>query len=280
MVVQWCPCSREDLGKATATTPVNAHSEANEFRGTGDLADETAYQAILAVENDVLLSVDLVIYASHWLRQAVEIRRGVQPRSSTVIWNGIAAVAPFPALTRAELQLESDDLVLINVGSIEPRKNQLGLIDLFAAISAKFPRARLLLVGDGQQRGEVQRKVDQLGLNKRVSLLGVRMDVPAILPVADIYIHYANLENCPIALLEAARAGIALAATPVGGIPEIQAQLESDIVLPVDDVAGSLQVLEPILSNAVLRAEYGQRARHNFQRYFTTEVMTSAFLRA
>ena len=207
----------------------------------------------------MLRRVDQTICVSHWSRQMVEMNRGIQPRDSTVIWNGIAAVAPLPALTRAELWLEPDDLVLINVGRIEQNKNQLGLIDLFAAISAKFPRARLLLVGDGPQRGEVQRKVDRLGLGGQVRLLGFRGDVPALLPVADIYIHYATLESFGLVLLEAARAGIPSAAIPVGGIPEIQAQLKSNITLQADDIAGSLQVLEPLLSDPALRAEYGKQ---------------------
>jgi glycosyltransferase involved in cell wall biosynthesis len=228
----------------------------------------------------VLRSVDQVIHVSHWSKQAVESHRAIRPRASAVIWNGIAATVPATALTRADWGLGPDDLVLINVGTLEPRKNQVGLIDLFAALCARSPRAWLLLVGDGPQRGEVKRKVEQAGLVGRVKLLGARPDVPALLMLADLYIHYATLENCPIVLLEAARAGLPSAAVPVGGIAELQARLESSVALSADDIEASLRVLEPLLSDPALRAEWGRRARRNFHQSFTREAMAGAFLEA
>ena len=253
-------------------------SEAQEYRDKGELDDEAAYRAIVALEDEVLRTVDQVIHVSHWSRQAMESCRAIRPRASTVIWNGIAATNPSTALTRADLGLGPDDLVLINVGTLEPRKNQVGLLDLFAALCARYPRARLLLVGDGPLRGEVRRKVEQERLVGRVKLLGSRPDVPALLMLADLYIHYATLENCPVVMLEAARAGLPSAAVPVGGIAELQARLESSVALPAADVEASLRALEPLLSDPTLRAEWGRRARRNFDRTFTSEAMAAAYL--
>ncbi|MGE5667069.1 MAG: glycosyltransferase family 4 protein [Betaproteobacteria bacterium] len=269
-----------DLGYRVVMTCHFNGSEAHEFREKGELNDEATYRNIIASEDEVLRTVDQTIHVSYWSKRSVESHRAIRLRNATVIWNGIAAAPPVSAITRADLGLANDDLALINVGTVEPRKNQIGLIDLFAAIYTRFPKARLLLVGNGPQYSEVQRKVERFGLYGRVKLLGVRRDVSALLALADLYIHYATLENCPVAMLEAARAGLPSAAVPVGGIPELQTQLESSVAIPANNIEVSLQTLEQLLSNPTLRAEWSRRAQHNFQKFFTCEAMVGAFLKA
>ncbi|HYO11053.1 MAG TPA: glycosyltransferase family 4 protein [Tepidisphaeraceae bacterium] len=263
------------------------HSEASEYRDKGELSDSRRYHAMLDFEAKVLEGVDRVIYVSNWARDNVEAVRGLRTRSSAVVWNGVsendgtigATSGPAP-LTRAALGLAADAIVLVNVGSIEPRKNQLGLIDLFAAVAARFEKAKLVLVGDGPQRGEVEEKVAERRLKGSVLFLGHRRDVPAILPAADLYVHYSMLENCPLALLEAARAGLPVAAVPAGGVPELQAALDCKLDIDPADVRGTLGRLQPILEDVALRREAGERARKAFEKTFTRESMTQAYLRA
>src|SRR5262249_50780026 len=154
------------------------------------------YDEMLRFEDTVLREVDRVIYVSHWARDSVEQSRGLRTRSSAVIWNGVNDVPTSTSLTRRELGISDDAIGLINVGPLEPRKNQLGLLPLFAEINAQHPTTRLVLVGDGPQRAEIERKIAQLELSGAVTLLGHRRDVPALLPLADLYVHYASLENC------------------------------------------------------------------------------------
>ncbi len=255
------------------------HSEAGEYRDKGELTGTKWYEDMLAFEQHVLESVDRVIYVSNWARENVETVRKVNTKSSAVIWNGIST-APAPALTRSQLRLSGDDIVLVNVGSIEPRKNQLGLIDLFAAIHARFPKTRLILVGDGPQRSAVEAKVAQHRLTNAVQFLGHRRDVPAILPAADLYVHYANLENCPLVLLEAARAGIPVAAIPTGGVPELLAALDCRFEIDPADLPKTVERLAPLLESEQLRRAQGATARAAFERTFTQESMTEAYLNA
>src|SRR5207237_322973 len=164
------------------------HSEASEYRDKGELVGQHRYDAMLAFEDRVLQEVDRVIYVSNWARQSVEQSRGLRTRGSAVIWNGLTDLSPAtPALKRSDLGLADNDIVLMNVGSLEPRKNQLGLLPLFAEINEEHPATRLVLVGDGPQRGDIERRIAQLELGGKVKLLGHRRDVPAILPLADLY---------------------------------------------------------------------------------------------
>ena len=166
----------------------------------------------------------------------------------------------------------------MNVGTLEPRKNQVGLVDLFAHVSKEFPRARLLLAGDGPDRPAVEQQVREAGVEDRVKLLGMRSDVPALMSLADLYVHFAKVENCPVVLLEAARAGLPIAAVPVGGVPEVLGKIGSGVSLDAGDHPASLDVLRPLLMDAALRAESGHRARVGFSRHFTREAMVAAYL--
>jgi glycosyltransferase involved in cell wall biosynthesis len=251
------------------------YSEAQEYREQGVLADETSFNEILEFEQRVLGEVDRVIYVSRWAQQVVEQTRNIHTRASSVIWNGVPNTSP-KAIGREELGLGSDDLILINVGTLEPRKNQLGLIDLFELIVKHEPRARLVLVGEGSDRAAITSKLEQKGLSGKVTLLGHRSDVPALLPAADAYIHYSSLENCPVALLEAARAGLPIAAVAGGGVPELL-QILGGIALDEKDLNLSLAALRPMLADPALRRQLGIGSRDGFERSFTRDAMVNAY---
>jgi glycosyltransferase involved in cell wall biosynthesis len=251
-------------------------SEAREYRDKGELPNEKAYQTILDFEKRVLGAVDRVIYVSSWAKRIVEEERGITVRSSSVIWNGIAAEGA-AAIARAEIGVEPGDLVLMNVGTLEKRKNQLGLIDLFAAVAQKCAHARLVLVGEGPQRTEIRKRIAERGLAGKVHMLGMRHDVPALLAAADLYVHFAAMENCPVVLLEAARAGLPIAAVPGGGVPELMAIL-GGVTLNSSDVALSLSSLQPLLEQETLRRRAGQAARAAFESTFTRQAMVGAYL--
>jgi glycosyltransferase involved in cell wall biosynthesis len=294
-VIAQCPVSaraaldvRRRLGRGFSVAMV-CHfnsSEAEEYRDKGELNDPTRFSAMMEFEARVLGEVDHVIYVSNWARRSVESARGITPRASSVIWNGLAPsrgaaakdAGGAAAVRREDLGLRRSDLVLINVGTLERRKNQLGLLDLFVQIRAAHANAKLVLVGEGDQRAAIERQIAALGLADSVRLLGMRRDVPALLEIADLYLHYATLENCPIVLLEAARAGLPFAAIAAGGIAELQARLECELVLDGSDVRKSLAALDPVLNRADVREELSRRVRSNFQKYFTLQAMTAAYL--
>jgi glycosyltransferase involved in cell wall biosynthesis len=254
-------------------------SEAAEHRAKGELAGEENFRAILDFENRVLAEVDHVIYVSDWARRGVEQARQVKTRGASVIHNGVSAnVELSTKLTRPNLALGDDDLVLINIGTLEPRKNQLQLLGLFAAVRNECPSAKLLLLGDGPQRREIEQAVAEQNLRDAVMLLGHRADVAAILPLADLYVHYATLENCPLALIESARAGLPFAAVPTGGVPELQAAFGCRYELSPHDHRRSIESIRPLLDNAATRRIAGDRARSNFQAAFTRDAMTRRYL--
>jgi glycosyltransferase involved in cell wall biosynthesis len=287
-VIAQCPLSahaaldvRQQLGHQFPIAMVCHfnYSEATEYRDKGELSDRRAFEKLLAFEKDVMESVDQVIYVSAWARRVVEQDRGIRPRSAKVSCNGLSRDVPPPQLTRNDLGLSAEDLVLINVGTLEPRKNQFALLDLFKAIVGEFPQARLLLIGEGPARPDIQVRIDALELHSHVRLLGFRMNVPDLLAMADLYVHAAMLENCPMSLLEAARAALPVAAAPGGGVPELLGAI-GGLAIDLQSPAAALATLRPLLANASARTRAGQVARQAFECQFTGEVMVRNYIRA
>lgn len=254
-------------------------SEADEYRDKGELRDDKRYAEMLAFEAATLGEVDQVIYVSSWARDLVERDRDIRTRASAVIWNGLADAVAVPSkLKRADVGLSDDDLVLINVGTLEPRKNQVGLIELFAKLVAQHPDAKLMLVGDGPGRSAVESAIARLNLGASVRLLGHRRDVADLMPLADLYIHFALAENCPMVLIEAARAGLPIAALPVGGVPEILSSIDGSVALDAADHQTSLARLRPLLASREEREHAGRRAAEAFRDHFGREAMVKRYL--
>jgi glycosyltransferase involved in cell wall biosynthesis len=102
------------------------------------------------------------------------------------------------------LCIPTNSFVVGHVGRIEEPKNHLFLVEIAAEIAKREPAMRLLLVGDGSLRLNVQRKAAQLGLTDRVIFAGSRSDVPRlILGAMDVFVFPSLYEGLPLALLEA-----------------------------------------------------------------------------
>ena len=288
-IIAQCPVSARAALSARKAMGLNVpvvaichfnYSEASEYRDKGELSGQSAFRAVIDLEVDVLRSVDKVIYVSQWAQKMVEQDRGITPKSSTVIWNGIPSDAMTAPVDRSTLGLSEQDVVLTNVGSLEPRKNQTGLLELFARIAQAYPVAKLLLVGDGPDREAIDWKIKSLDLQSRVQCLGFRSDVPALLAASDLYVHYAKLENCPVVLLEAARAGVPAMTPPAGGAAEILAALGAGVLLNLDDLDKTTRSLSRLMTDTGYRRDMGQKARAGFLDRFAQDAMAREYIRA
>ena len=131
--------------------------------------------------------------------------------------------------------LRTSDRLIVSVARLDPQKNPLGLIDAFAGALAADPQWRLLLVGDGSLRKQAEAHAGSLGLGARVHFLGVRPDIDALLPECDLFALASDWEGMPMAIIEAMAAGLPVAATAVGGVPELVAHQATGLLVPPGD---------------------------------------------
>jgi len=117
-----------------------------------------------------------------------------------------------PQVCRASFRrsesLPSDALVFVHVGRFDEQKNHIFLMDVFYEILKRKKNSRLLLIGDGHLKKEMEEKTKKYRMQQEVKFLGLRTDIPEILAAADIFLMPSLHEGLPLALVEAQVAGL------------------------------------------------------------------------
>ena len=103
------------------------------------------------------------------------------------------------------LGLPADALVVGHVGRFDPQKNPRFLVEIFEIMPEA---ARLLLVGDGGLRPDVEQQAEALGIRDRILFTGVRTDVDRLLQAMDVFLMPSLFEGLPVSLVEAKAAGL------------------------------------------------------------------------
>lgn len=106
-----------------------------------------------------------------------------------------------------------NELVFCNIGRLHFQKNQIFLLEIFNEIHHIRPDSKLILIGDGEDKEKIIKKIKQLGLGKSVDLLGIRTDVEKIIQAMDAIIFPSLFEGLSLVLVEAQANGIPIFAS-------------------------------------------------------------------
>ena len=229
----------------------------------------------------VLRHSDVVIAPS--LAYADYVRREFPDAAARVIGipNGVdvdavvaMAAAPdvaLPHATRAGLPY------FVCVAALMPKKAHDTLLRAFSTLGHAH---RLLLVGDGPMRGEVERLIEKLGLSDRVFLLGEQppVVVAKLLAGAVASVLASRDEPFGIVAVESMAVGTPVVATKVGGLAEIVEHEHSGLTVPVDDPSALAAALERIAGDTALRERLGSAASESAHRRFDWRAWSSTYL--
>jgi glycosyltransferase involved in cell wall biosynthesis len=162
-------------------------------------------------------------------------------RRIDLVHNGVGGDAPrdVGADIRAELGLPPETKLLLTVGRLNRQKGHDVLAESIGAVSRRHPQAHWAWAGDGPARAALTAQLERLGLSGRVSMLGVREDVPRLLAAADLFLFPSRYEGAPLALLEAMAAGVPVIVSDSGPLPEIVRDGVEGLVVRGED-AGAL----------------------------------------
>lgn len=109
---------------------------------------------------------------------------------------------------RRELKFTKDDFVIGHVGRFNPPKNHSFLVDIFAECVKRNKNVKLLLVGDGDGKKNIQDKVKAMEIQDKVIFAGVRTDVNELLQAMDVFVFPSLYEGLGISVIEAQAAGL------------------------------------------------------------------------
>ena len=108
---------------------------------------------------------------------------------------------------RNDLKIDKD-YVIGHVGRFNPQKNHAFLLDVFAECVKINANVKLILVGDGTGKKQIQDKVESLGIKNNVIFMGVRTDVNELLQAMDVFVFPSLYEGLGISVIEAQAAGL------------------------------------------------------------------------
>ena len=124
---------------------------------------------------------------------------------------------------------------ILHIGRFASVKNHKGLIEAFYLFHQKHQDSELWLIGDGENKHEIQNYVKEKKLESCVSFLGLQSNVYNYLNCADVFSLPSIYEGIPMTLIEAMGTGLPIVATAVGGVPDMLDN-SSALLVPVDVV--------------------------------------------
>jgi len=169
------------------------------------------------------------------------------------------------------------DVLFVCVAGLRPQKNPALLLESFARGPASDPRARLLFVGRGALKSELERQIGALGLQERVHLLGLRSDIAEILNAADVFALSSDYEGNPLSVMEAMAAGRPVISTAVGGVPELVEGGECGLLVPPRDAKAMAGAMRHMLENPGAIRSMGMASARRAEERFDLKVMTEAY---
>lgn len=181
---------------------------------------------------------------------------------------------------REKLGIQADAIVVVAVGSLEPRKDHAGLLKAMAGLSGLLQeeaRPILLLVGDGPLRQELEEEASALSSKVEVRFMGEQQDVRDFLWAADVYVCSSFTEGTSIALLEAIAAGTPVVATAVGGNPEVLDEGKAGLLVPERDHAALAKALHDALASSAAADERAALARERVHQEYSRKAMLERF---
>ncbi len=178
---------------------------------------------------------------------------------------------------RTELGAGDSELLVACVGNYRQVKRHDLLIDAFAQVAPTAPASRLVLIGDGPTRPDIERQIVDRGLTHRIQVHGPMHEVRPYYPAFDIVVQSSDSEGLPNVLLEAAAAGCAIVATDAGGSAEIIIDRHTGILVPCGDVDAIATGMRIFLQDDELRDRMGSAARHHVSMNFGVERFVDEF---
>ena len=159
------------------------------------------------------------------------------------------------------------EVILMHLSNFRPVKRVTDAVEIFALVREKMP-AKLLLIGDGPDRGAAEFLVRKKKLAKDVFFLGKQDRVHEILGLGDLFLLPSQLESFGLAALEAMACEVPVIATNVGGVPEVIKDGVDGYLVAPGDVAAAAKYALQILQRADRGREMGQQARIDAKKKF------------
>lgn len=163
------------------------------------------------------------------------------------------------------------------VGQMISRKNIFDLLDIFDSLQKKHGNLKLSLLGDGEQRQELEAYANQLSSKENIHFLGFRDDRLELLQSFDLFPMTSTLEGIPRCLMEATAMGIPVAAYNIAGIDQLIEHEKTGLLAKLGDKDTLAEYWETLLFDADKANELSNNAREYVNQHYSAQRMANEY---
>lgn len=200
--------------------------------------------------------------------------RTISGRKIARVYNG---AAPLARVTRDRWPAKSG-FTLLYAGRLEPVKNHALLLTAFRTALSSMRGLRLWMVGDGSQRGQLERLARELNIVERVTFWGQQLDVSPFFSAADAFVMSSRSEGLPISLLQGFSLGLPAIVTDVGGMAEAIRIAQAGISVSASNPAEMAAAILRMAGSHAERESFSRNAAQAFAAHFTVEATANAYM--
>jgi N-acetyl-alpha-D-glucosaminyl L-malate synthase BshA len=168
--------------------------------------------------------------------------------------------------------------LLVHVSNFRPVKRPVDCVEILARVLQKGITTRLVMVGDGSERTNVEHRARCLGIYDKCVFVGKQPNIVDYLSASDVLLLPSEQESFGLAALEAMACEVPVIASRVGGIPEVVTDGETGFLSEVGDVEKMAADAARLLSDPTLRREMGKRARESAVSRYRTDIIIPQYI--
>lgn len=241
-------------------------------------ADDWKLKAYIGLGNFFLRHFHKVAPLSKQLCKDME-RIGVKPSKVIYIQNGVDLdeVEEQRHITNNPKVLEKTAKRVGFIGQMISRKNIFDLLDIFNDLCSRHNNLELVLLGDGEQRRELEQYANTLPCKDKLEFLGFRDDRLEWLQSFDLFVMTSTLEGIPRCLMETMAMGIPVAAYDIPGIDQLISHQDTGLLAPLGHKAKLTQLWETLLFNAQTSQTVAENARNYVWDHFSGKRMAREY---
>jgi N-acetyl-alpha-D-glucosaminyl L-malate synthase BshA len=221
---------------------------------------------------------DAVTVVSESLRRTTVEQLGIE-RDIEVIPNFIDPVRYEQARNGpgARRWAEPGERLLVHISNFRPVKRVLDVVETFRRVYRRIPSTRLLMVGDGPERGRVEQHCRENGLCHAITFVGSLPLIEEVLVGADLFLLPSESESFGLAALEAMSCEVPVISTTTGGVPEVVEDGVCGFLCPVGDVDGMAEAALRLLGDEPMRRSFGEAGRRRAVEVFGQDAVVGRY---
>jgi glycosyltransferase involved in cell wall biosynthesis len=223
----------------------------------------------------------------HFIAISEGVRRvlidgGVASDRIDVVASGVPPIDPdraWPrAVARREFAIGEGELAIVNVGALTDHKGQRWLVEAAPRVLEAYPAARVHVLGEGELRGALERRIAELGLAGRVVLHGHVADAREKLAGFDLYVSSSHLEGLGTSILDAMLAGLPVVAAAAGGVADAVVDGQTGRLVAPRDPAALAEAIRAALADPEGSRRLAERAAARVAERFSERAMAAGTL--